>query len=293
MLAACGGQMNLANLDARTLLDLGMKNYENKKYLRATEAFQAVIFNFPGETYVDTAQYYLALSYFGEKSYVLAQVEFSRLLMNYPSSAFASQAQLMKGVCFYKGTPEDFGLDQTDLETAVSQLQDFITDYPESEAIDDARAYLAEARHRLAQKKYASGVLYTRMRDYRAARIYFQQVIDEYTDSEFAPEATYLVAETYFKEKKWDEAHERFENFKIVFSDHEWASKAGELACEAAYKGGREALEKGEAGLARTRFERFLSVCGDESEKGAEVRQLLIDIGDLPIVEVDSSDAGS
>ena len=293
MLAACGGQMNLTNLSGRELMKIGMEKYDKKKYLRATEAFQALIFNYPGENYVDTAQYYLALSYFGDKSYLLAQVEFNRLLLNYPASAFASQSQLMKAVCFFKGTPEHYGLDQTDLETAVRQFEDFIIDYPESDAIEDARAYLADAHQRLAHKLYASGVLYMRVHDYKAARIYFQRVIDEYTNSEFAPLATYYTAETYLKDQDWDEAHDRFENFKIAFADHELADKAGELACEAAFEGGEAALYEGDTALARTRFERFMTVCGsdpEQADQAEKVKAYLAGLPAAPVAEADSTD---
>jgi outer membrane protein assembly factor BamD len=289
----CGGGTNLSRLNGRELYELGMSKYEKGKYLDAIAALQAAIFNFPGESHVDTAQYYLALSYFGNKDYVLAQVEFNRLLVNYPASAFASQSQLMKAVCYFKGTPTNYGLDQTDLETAVTQFQDFLVDYPESDAVPEATRYLNEARSRLARKYYESGIIYIRLHDFRAARIYFQKVVDDYTDTEYAADGSYQIAECYYQEKKWDEAHERFENFKTLWPDHQLAAEAAERSCDAAFRGGREAFEAGDLELARKRFERYRTVCGQDQDRLTEVEQYLQQIGNIPVVEVDSTHAGS
>ena len=293
VVVGCGGKTNLAYLDARELFDLGMEKYRKGKHVDAIEAFQAAIFNYPGESLVDTAQYYLGLSYYDRDYYVLAQVEFNRLLLNYPASVFAPQAQLMKAVCFFKGTPKHYGLDQTDLETAVRQFEDFLVDYPESDAVEEARAYLGQARMRLARKLYESGIVYARVADFRAARIYFQKVIDDYTNTEYGANATYQIAESYYQEKNWAEAHERFENFRIVFADHVWSEKAARCSCVAAYKGGEKALEAGDYALARERFERYRLVCGQNEKKLRQVEEYLQSIGDIPVVKVDSANAGS
>jgi len=289
----CGGRVSMAALDARELFELGMEKYENRKQLDAIEAFQTVIFNFPGESMVDTAQYYLAMTYFDRHDYVLAKVEFNRLLLNYPASSFAPQAQLMRAVCFYKGTPEHYGLDQTDLYTAIQQFNDFLIDYPESDATEDAQAYMVEARSRLARKLFESGIVYTRIADYRAARVYFQQVIDNYTDTDYAANATFEMADTYFHSHDWDEAHERFENFRTVYPNHERADEAARLSCEAVYKGGVEAYDASDFTLARSRFERYQTVCGQDEKENRKIDEYLQSMDDQPIGEVDTANAGS
>ena len=293
VLSGCGGQVNLAQLNARELFDLGVQRYQKHKYLGAIEALQAAIFNFPGESHVDTAQYYLALSYFGNRDYVLAQTEFNRLQVNYPASAFAPQAQLMKAVSFFKGTPKHYGLDQTNLHTAVTQFENFLIDYPESEAVPEAKAYLTEAKTRLARKLFESGTIYTRLRDYYAARVYFQKVIDDYTETPYAADATYQIAESYFQQKNWDEAQTKFQNFQVIWPEHKWAIKAGERSCQAAFRGGKEAFEVGDMALAATRFERFRAVCGQDAKKLREVEAYLARIGTVPTIKVDSTHAGS
>jgi len=289
----CGGNRDLTEMSARQLFNYGMEHYQNRKYLKSVNAFQTIVFNFPGTDFIDTAQYYLALSYYAEEEYALASVEFNRLLVNYPASPFASHSQLMKAVCFFEGTPENYGLDQTDLETAIRQFEDFQVDYPESEAVPEAKAYLSKARSRLAKKYYESGVVYTRMGDMRAARVYFQKVVDDYTGTEYAAQATYQLAECYFNEKNYPEAIDGFTNFRIVFPQHEWVTKAAERACESAFKGGRRAFEAGELEKARELFQRVENACGSDSDRSEEARTYLSRIADTPVVDTGADNAGS
>lgn len=291
-LVSCGGSLNLENKTARELLNMGMEFYEKEDYLKAVDAFQAITFTYPGAGMIDTAQYYLAQSYFGRKDYILAGVEFNRLLISYPSSVFASDAQLMKAVCSYEGTPNNDGLDLTDLNQSITEFENFIIDYPEAEAIDLAKDYLNTAKTRLAKKDYKAGVLYTRLRDYRAAVIYFQRVIDDYTETEWAPKAGYQLAEASYKRKNWDEAYEQFEKFRVVFSDHEWFAEAGERMCDCTIDGGKAALKEGDSALARTRFLRSRTACVTFDDRLKKAEEYLSEIGDQPVVKVDDSETG-
>jgi outer membrane protein assembly factor BamD len=291
--AGCGGGTNIAKLGARDLFERGMERYSKGKYLAAIEALQMAIFNYPGETQVDTAQYYLALSYYSNHDYVLGQVEFNRLLTNYPASAFAPNAQLMKAICYYKGTPEHYALDQSDLQTAITQFADFLDDHPESDAAPEARQYLKDSRNRMAHKYYASGMVYVRVRDFGAARTYFQKVVDDYTDSDFASDASYEIAESYYQQKNWDKAEEQFTYFGVVWPQHKWVAKAAKRACDAAYKGGLAAMKDGDAALARKRFDRFRLICGQDQDKLKEIDERLKQLGDTPVAEADSAHAGS
>jgi len=293
LLGGCGGPPDVTVLPAPDLLKRGIEQYEAKKYLSAVETLQSLVFNYPGESMIDTAQFYLASSYFSNEDYVMAAVEYNRLLVNYPASDFATRSQLMKAICYYEGTPKHRGLDQSDLEVAIKQFEDFIIDHPESEAVPDAQKYLNEARTRLAHKYYESGTVYVRLRDQRAARIYFQKVVDEYTDTEFAPLATFELARGYYEVKDWDQAHEKLQSFRIVFPDHELAARAAELSCKALYKGGVDAFEQDDFEKASSRLDRFLLVCDSDNDKSEEVREYLERIGDFPVADTQSEDAGS
>ncbi|MEE8577381.1 MAG: outer membrane protein assembly factor BamD, partial [candidate division Zixibacteria bacterium] len=255
----CGGRPALANLSSHELFDIGKEEYGKENYLRSLEYFQAIVYNYPGESIVDTAQYYLALSYFGDKEYELAQVEFNRLVLNYPSSVYFEHSIFMKAVCFFEGTPKHYGLDQSDLQTSIKQFQDFVIDYPEAELIEEARQYLLVAQTRMAKKYYNSAVVYSHMGAWKAAEKYYQKVIDDYIDTEFAPLATYYIADMEHRQKRYDEARKGYEGFVAVFPDHELAEKARKQAAEAAYKSGEKAYDRGDYTAAREHLQSFMT----------------------------------
>jgi outer membrane protein assembly factor BamD len=272
LVAGCGGSKSLAGKSAHELFDLGKTAHEKGKYRRAIEMFQQIVYNYPGDPVVDTAQYYLGLAYYGTKDYGLAEVEFNRLTTNYPSSVYFEQAMFMKAVSKFDQAPRHYGLDQTELTDAIQQFEDFIIDFPESELLPEVRRYLLQARTRLARKYYESGVVYIRLAAYEAAKTYFQWVIDDFTETEFGPKAAYRYAEMEFKLGHFDEAKERFKNFLTVFPDHEWAEKTMTQAIESAFRSGEKAFQNGDYALARRKLEAFQSEFPDNgwTEKADE-----------------------
>ena len=256
-LCGCGGPPKTNNMSVGQLYTMAKDKYDHKKYYRSIELFQTLVYSHAGESIVDTAQYYLGMSYFGNEEYQLASAEFARLLVNYPSSAFAEHAQFMKAAATFQSAPRHFGLDQSELRPAIEQLQDFITDRPESPYLADAKALLLQGRTRLAQKLYQSAIVYFRVESYPAANIYLQKVVDDYLDTEFAPKSLYMIAEGEFRMKHYDVAREKFDGFTKVFPKHEWIEKAKHRAADAAFRGSVATFDSGDMTKAAQLFQSF------------------------------------
>lgn len=291
-LVGCGGKHSLNNLTSQELFNKGKEKYDQEKYLKAIEYFQTLVYNYPGESVVDTAQYFLAQSYFGDKEYELANVEFNRLAVNYPASTYAEDAIFMKALCLYKGTPKNYGLDQSDLHVAIKQFEDFIIDFPESNVIGEAQSYLLEAHTRLAKKYYNSGVVYDRIGTYKSAEIYFQKVIDEYTDTEYAPLATFGLAEMEYKLKNYKNAKEKFSDFILVFKDNLLVKKAKEYLEKSAYKAGEYAFKKKEYPKALEFFKEYLSEF-PKSKHTKKVSEYIQKINTIPQTSVQEDNENS
>lgn len=266
-----------------------MEAFQKGKYYRAIESFQTVIYNFPGESNIDSAQYFLALSYLKNSDEGLAAVEFNRLALNYPSSEFFSRAMFYKAISFFNGTPKHYGLDQSELEIAIKQLNDFIIDFPESEDLDEAKIVLQKATNRMARKFYESGMVYFRIGAYTGAKKYFQLVIDDYTNSEFAPLALYDMAELEFKIEKYSEAKKLYENFLILFDSHEKTSEAKKKNMEASYLDAFAEYEKGEFEPAKIKFEAYKSKF-PQGKKIKEVNKFLYIISQKSVIQSQVTD---
>lgn len=226
MLSGCTANKAKLASTAEEQFRLAKREYDKKKYFNSIDAFQRVVFNFPGATVVDTAQYYLAHSYYGNKDFELAAVEFNRLLVNYPRSAFTDDAQYMVGICYMKNSPSHHALDQEDIKRAIVALEDFILDNPDSPLTVDAKASILEAHTKLARKEYENGITYFKMYSFKASRVYFQKVIDDYTDTEYAAKALFKIAESFYKQKKYSESKTKFDNFLALYPENELGEKS-------------------------------------------------------------------
>jgi len=292
LLTGCAGQRAMSSMSASELLEEGMNRYAKKRWLSAIEHFQACVYNFPGEPLVDTAQHYLALAYFGNREYEVAQVEFNRLVLNYPASDFFEEAIFMRAVSFFRGTPKHHGLDQTELQQAIRSFEEFIIDFPEAAVIDSAHHYLDLARTRLARKTYESGVVYERMNAFNAAKVYFQKVIDEYTNSEFASKALFFMARIELRQHNYAEAHKQFKSFGAVYPRHEWLDKATNLAEKAAFKQGEASFRRGNSEEAKEELDAYIQAYPD-GKYTAKAGKYLNEIATLPPKTGGDEDAGS
>jgi len=226
IIVGCGGPGMKPIASAEEQFTKAKKEYDKDHYLKAIEGFQRVLFNYPGATMVDTAQFYLAMSYLGNKEYELAAVEFRRLIANYPVSDFADEAQYLAGVCYFKNTPKHYALDQEDLKTAIAVLQDFILENPDSPMVEKAKANIEEGLSKLARKEYENGLLYFKLYDFKAAQIYFQFVIDNYTNTGYAALSLYKLSEALFELKEYARALEKFNQFITLYPENELLPKA-------------------------------------------------------------------
>lgn len=226
-LAGCAG-VTMKNFEtAEEQYHQSLAEFQKRHYLKAIDGFQKVIYNFSGSAVVDSAQYFMAMSYYNQKDYFMAASEFERLVNNFPGSPLLDDGQYMTGLCYYKSSPKNYGLDQAELIQAITALEDFVTDYPESELADDARATIKAANERLARKRYENGRMYFRLGYNESADIYFQMVIDEHTDTEWAAKALYYRGETKLRQKEYETAQTTFNNFLVIYPEHELAEKAG------------------------------------------------------------------
>lgn len=184
---------------------------EKGNYEQAIEAFQALVYSFPGSEVVDKAQYGLAESYFGLKDYVSAGLEYEHLVDHYPSSPLADDAQFKVALCYFKQSPRP-ALDQTDTEKALAGFYRFIDDYPDSPLVPEARERIKDCRTKLAEKQYLNAELYLKLKKYKAARLYFEDVVTRFPDTQWALSAWFDMGELLLKQKKRDEALEAFQH---------------------------------------------------------------------------------
>ncbi len=167
----------------------GVTAFENKKYYQSLEDFNFVVFNAPGSDIGDDAQFYLASSHFKMKEYIVAIDEFQSLLRRWPESDLYEETRFNIAECYFNNSP-GYQRDQSSIDKAILAYQDFIDEYPFSERRELAETRIKDLRTGLAKKIYEAGNLYMVLREWNAAIVTFQEILDSYYD-------TNIINETY------------------------------------------------------------------------------------------------
>ncbi len=192
---SCGKQV-LAPLAPEDEFERAMEFYKDKKYDRAIQSFEKIIFYHAGSEVVDDAQFYLAMAYFRKKDYTQAITEFEYLIKNFPNTPFLEQGFLYRAEAYFFKAP-GYEKDQTEMREALSLLDDFLTRFPNSVYGDTAKTFILQARDRLAKKEMENGRLYMKMKEYDSAVLYFKYVIENYPETPAADETKFLLGQIY------------------------------------------------------------------------------------------------
>ncbi|HEU4724414.1 MAG TPA: outer membrane protein assembly factor BamD [Candidatus Eisenbacteria bacterium] len=206
LVAGCGGTLK-EQTGGIADYERGKKAYDQANWADAALDLKAFVEAYPGTERTDDALYYLGDAYFKMKDYALASGQFDRLLRDFPASVYEADAR------FYLARCDDLQshgamLDQTETERAITRYREFLGAHPDHPRAAEATARVAALRDRLAEKRFKSGRLYTRLREYDAAERYFRIVIAEYPESRWAADAALLLVETLVKRGRRDEAIE-------------------------------------------------------------------------------------
>lgn len=204
LLSACSGSKEATDNEPKKELTYleryedAVEAFEAKKYYKSIEDFSFVVFNAPGSDIADDAQFYLANSHFEMKEYLLAIDEYQQLMRRWPKSDLYEETRFKIAECYYNQNP-GYQRDQTYILKAINAYQDFIDEYPFSEYRDNAEARIKELRTGLAKKVYEAGELYIVLREWNAAIITFQEVLDSYYDTDLVNDTYLEMAECHAK----------------------------------------------------------------------------------------------
>jgi outer membrane protein assembly factor BamD len=199
-------------------LQYAISLYEDEDYQEASVEFEALLLQYPGSVIVDDAQYYLGLCKFERGEYILAAYEFSKMIKNMPASDFVSLSQFMLAETYYELSP-DFNLDQRYTKKAIEEYQAFIDFFPLNEKVSEAEQKIIELNEKLAKKDYGIAIIYEKMDYYNAAIKYFNDVIETYHDTEFAPRAMYRKIQLLMDREREDEALAEMRKFVKQYPD--------------------------------------------------------------------------
>jgi outer membrane protein assembly factor BamD len=188
--------------------------------------YEELLSQFPPPDVAERARFNRSKCRVELKDYDLAITEFEDFIDSYPKSDLVDDAMYMIAVCYLAQSPRA-ERDQQNTVKAVGELDFLLREYPDSNVREEVEALRREARAKLAEKEYLNGKLYLRLEYFRAARIYFDAVINEYGDTEWAAWSMLGKAQTYDREGNLKKAIEIYEKVIAHYPDTEPSGRAG------------------------------------------------------------------
>ena len=196
ILNSCGKHKLKPNASAEERFKFAEQMFNNGDYLDARTEFRIVILNFPGSTISDRAQFMLAECHFKLKEYIIAAEEYKKLVRVFPNSEYVDDAQFKVALSNYKLSPK-YSLDQDKTNKAIKEFQKFIDENPTSDLLPEANKYMKLCRDKLGKKYYRNAESYRKLTWYKSAIIYYDFVLDNYYDTEFAEKSLFGKSECF------------------------------------------------------------------------------------------------
>lgn len=223
----CGGGDLLPEGDPADRVRAAEQYLERGKNRQALEAFQIIARTYPGTEWEEAARVGIARSHRGMKDYPTAIQLYETFMRRFPRSDHVDDAAFEIGLCYaeQRKRPQ---LDPEMNRKALTEFEDFLARYPESDLAPRAREEVAAARDHFAEKELKNGITYAKLRRQGAARFYFQIVVDRYPESRHVPEALYRIGETHRRQKNREEAAAVLARMRSRFPDSGWTAKLAE-----------------------------------------------------------------
>lgn len=217
--ASCGKFRRIEkSQDWRVKYEAGLNYYKKKDYYKASVLFEQILPIVRGLPEGEKVQFYLAYCQFYDKLYLLASEQFKTFYETYGRSALAEEARYMFAYSLYESSPHT-NLDQTSSIDAITAMQEFLNRYPNSGFREKAIDVIFATQRKLEQKGFDNAYQYYKMRSYKAAIVALNNFQNNFPDSKFLEEASYLVVESEYRLAEQSIRSKQQERYKAVV-DH-------------------------------------------------------------------------
>lgn len=154
---------------------------------KAAEIFGQIVKSAPYSKVAPEAQFRLGLVSEKRKEYVEAVRAYEKLVERYPQHPMAEVAQFQIGAAYQKEAARS-EYDQNAANQAIAAYTEFLLRYPASDKVAEAEKRLAGLKLEQARGLFQIGQFYEKQRHYKAALVYYNDVIER------SPECTWAVA---------------------------------------------------------------------------------------------------
>lgn len=182
---------------ARLYLDSGKKRMlgvpVGSAMPRAQQMFETIVKNAPFSRYAPLSQFNIGQTLEKQGKYPEAIAAYQTVLIKYPTDPVAADAQYQIGYVYYQ--EDRAGRDATASDNAREAFDDFIARYPTSEKVAQAQENLKTLTGKQSKGALEIAKFYDKQKKYKAAVVYYNEVIKQQPGSKESDEAKARIDE--------------------------------------------------------------------------------------------------
>jgi outer membrane protein assembly factor BamD len=208
----------LKSKDPQYKLKMAEQYYAKKKYNYAQQLYEDIMPFYRGQPEFEDIYYKYAYCAYYQLDYLNADNLFKTFLEIYPNSVKAEEVDYMRAYSYYKQSPKP-ELDQTNTVKALGMMQTFINTHPGSPRNKEASDIIDVCRQKLEVKDHKSAQLYFDLGHFRAAATAFNEVLNNYPESDKADIYKMMAIRAYFRLAELSVDEKKPERFEKVVSE--------------------------------------------------------------------------
>jgi len=191
------GTYKVSSESSSNKIDYVKNLIEDEKYSRAIDELNYIMFNDPLSEYTALAQFYIGECYFYLNDFSQSIIEYNKYLTRNDSiEELVKKSQFMLCKCYFNISLE-YNKDQSDTYIAIEKLQYFIEKETMRDYIEDIEIMILDLRTKLAKKDFYTAKLYIKLEELDAAIIYYENIVNDYYDTEFVNSALANISLIY------------------------------------------------------------------------------------------------
>lgn len=191
---------NKADPTAEALFDEGMRNFNEKRYVRAIDNFSKLRTDYPFSPEITQVELKMADAYYQNQQFPEAINAFKEFQSMHPTNENIPFVLLRLGQAhFDQFTSTD--RDQKTTEIAKGYFENVITTYPNTPQAAEAKEKLAKCLEYLAEHEFNVAYFYFKQEKYPAARDRFEEIVRKYKGTPTAVKSLFYLGESYRYEK--------------------------------------------------------------------------------------------
>lgn len=190
-------QRALQSADKDFMLKMANEKFQHKKWSDAIALYERLANLVAGTDEAAQVVYNSAYANYYSKNYKLAGYQFKNFTVTFPNDPRKEEAAYLSALCYYQGSL-DYNLDQSNTESAINELQEFLNNYPKSERAKNINDLIDELTYKLEFKAYENSRQYFKMAEYKAADVSFENVLNDFPSTKLRPKIyDYIMKSRY------------------------------------------------------------------------------------------------